>query len=34
MSDEKRTDLTASIGTWNTSLYNIEHTTGKYGEEG
>jgi iron complex outermembrane recepter protein len=34
LSDEKRTDLTASIGTWNTSLYNIEHTTGKFGENG
>ena len=34
LSDEKRTDVTASIGSWNTNLVNIEHSTGKFGENG
>jgi len=33
LSDEKRTDLTASVGTWNTNLLNVEHNTGKFGED-
>ncbi len=34
LSDEKRTDITASIGSWNTNLVNFEHNTGKFGENG
>lgn len=34
LSDEKRTDLTASIGSWNTNLVSVEHHTGKFGENG
>lgn len=34
LSEEKRTDITYSTGTWNTRMLNLEHTTGKFGEQG
>jgi iron complex outermembrane receptor protein len=34
LGDDKRTDITYSSGTWNTRLLNLEHTTGKFGEQG
>jgi iron complex outermembrane receptor protein len=34
MEPQKRTSVTASHGTWNTSLYGIEHETGQFGADG
>jgi iron complex outermembrane receptor protein len=34
MSDERGTDLTLSSGSFNTKLVNVEHSTGRYGENG
>jgi iron complex outermembrane recepter protein len=34
LSDERSTDLTLSSGSWNTKLVNVEHSTGRYGENG
>jgi iron complex outermembrane recepter protein len=34
LSDERGTDLTLSTGTWNTRTVNVEHSTGRYGENG
>jgi iron complex outermembrane receptor protein len=34
MEPQKRTSVTASEGTWNTSLFGIEHETGQFGADG
>jgi iron complex outermembrane receptor protein len=34
LSDERSTDVTYSTGSWNTRLLNLEHSTGRYGENG
>ena len=34
LSDEPGTDLTLSSGSFNTNLVNVEHSTGRYGENG
>lgn len=34
LSDERNTDLTLSSGTWNTRTVNVEHSTGRFGENG
>ena len=31
---QRRTSVTASVGTWNTHLVGIEHETGQFGEDG
>jgi iron complex outermembrane receptor protein len=34
LSDQQRTDVTVSAGTWNTQMLNVEYSSGRYGENG